>query len=249
MAASSPNDPRFPVLPTLLVMNIFPLVGVLFFHWSFFAIIYIYWWETVIMSIFNILKMRRAKKPGVPNPNWKINNEVQTVADVNNKPKLMATYISIRFFTLFIYLVFIIVFIGMYSAGQDGYSTAVEIIFFLDTFMQVSIVVVFAYYLIDFITWRLSGMEHETSTSELAVPFDGRSIVMHIVIVLGAVSTSFLGEKLFGSEQKAAPILFSSFFVLMKTAVDMLSYKTNENREKLVWKQLWKQESQEEKSE
>lgn len=124
-----------------------------------------------------------------------------------------------------------------------------EIIFFIDPFMRVSIAVVFVYYLIDFITWRLSGLELETSTAELAVPFDGRSIVMHIVIVLGAVSTAFLGERLFGSEQKAAPILFSSFFVVMKTAVDMLSYKTNENREKMVWKQLWKNEQQQDAAE
>jgi hypothetical protein len=92
-------------------------------------------------------------------------------------------------------------------------------------------------------------LELETSTAELAVPFDGRSIVMHIVIVLGAVSTAFLGERLFGSEQKAAPILFYSFFVVMKTAVDMLSYKTNENREKMVWKQLWKNEQQQDAAE
>jgi hypothetical protein len=69
------------------------------------------------MSVFNILKMLRAKKPGVPNPSWKVNNEPQSYIDVNNKPRLMATYISVRSFTLFIYLVFIITFIGMYSTG------------------------------------------------------------------------------------------------------------------------------------
>lgn len=35
MAAPTLNEPRFPVLPTLLVMNIFPLVGVLFFSLEF----------------------------------------------------------------------------------------------------------------------------------------------------------------------------------------------------------------------
>lgn len=43
-----------------LVGNILPLVGVLFFDWSVFAILLSYWLENVVIGIYQVLKMRRA---------------------------------------------------------------------------------------------------------------------------------------------------------------------------------------------
>lgn len=44
-----------------LLGNIFPLIGVLFFHWSIFAILLSYWLENGVIGLYQILKMRRAK--------------------------------------------------------------------------------------------------------------------------------------------------------------------------------------------
>ena len=234
------GNAQFPRVPTLLLMNLFPLAGVLFFNWSFFAIIYIYWWETVILSFFNVLKMAKAAKRAEARPNVTINGAPETESIRNNKPLIMVTYMGTRAFILFIYLVFILVFIGMYQGNRPGQPSMGEIILFMDPFMKAGIVAVLIYYLTDYLVWRFTGDWQETTAASLAMPFDGRSIVMHVVIVLGAVSTAFLGETLFGSEQKAAPILFASFFVIMKTAVDLWAESGKKDRETVVLETLGK---------
>jgi hypothetical protein len=50
----------------LVVMNLIPLVGVVFFGWSAFNIIFLYWSENVIIGFFNVLKMLTAGAIGDP---------------------------------------------------------------------------------------------------------------------------------------------------------------------------------------
>ena len=43
-----------------LLQNSIPLLGVLFFHWSVFALLLSYWLENVVIGVYQVLKMRRA---------------------------------------------------------------------------------------------------------------------------------------------------------------------------------------------
>lgn len=45
----------------LLLANLVPLVGVLFFHWDVFSLLLSYWMENVVIGFYNILKMPRAE--------------------------------------------------------------------------------------------------------------------------------------------------------------------------------------------
>jgi len=186
--------------------------------------------------------MLSAKKEADADPGFKVNNQPLTKEKANSRAFLLPFYVGTRVFTLFIYLVFILVFIGMHKVPASGMVSSVEIIFFKNDFMRISFGIIVLYYLADFLTYRWSGLNEETTMKELAVPFDGRSIVMHVVIVLGAVSTAFLGERLFGSEQKAAPILFAGFFVVVKTLVDLFAAKAKMEREEMVWRKIWNKE-------
>ena len=47
----------------LIVANLVPLAGVLFFGWDVWGILIIYWLENGIVGLFNVLKMRRAEGP------------------------------------------------------------------------------------------------------------------------------------------------------------------------------------------
>ena len=44
----------------LVIANLIPLVGVLWFGWDVWGILTIYWLENGIVGFFNVLKMRRA---------------------------------------------------------------------------------------------------------------------------------------------------------------------------------------------
>jgi hypothetical protein len=50
----------------LVLMNLIPLVGVVFFGWSAFNIVFLYWSENVIIGFFNVLKMLTAGAIGDP---------------------------------------------------------------------------------------------------------------------------------------------------------------------------------------
>jgi hypothetical protein len=45
----------------LICANIIPLVGVLFFEWSLFSVLFSYWAETIVVGILNVPKMIMAK--------------------------------------------------------------------------------------------------------------------------------------------------------------------------------------------
>ena len=50
----------------LIVANLIPLIGVLFFGWSVWNILIVYWLENGIVGVFNVLKMATAQGTGLP---------------------------------------------------------------------------------------------------------------------------------------------------------------------------------------
>ena len=49
----------------LIVANLIPLIGVLFFGWSVWNILIVYWLENGIVGVFNVLKMATAQGTGL----------------------------------------------------------------------------------------------------------------------------------------------------------------------------------------
>ncbi|HEV2749154.1 MAG TPA: DUF6498-containing protein [Gemmatimonadales bacterium] len=58
IATASPGSLRLtPTAVVLVAANLVPLVGVLFFGWSVYATLLLFWVENVIVGVFNILRM------------------------------------------------------------------------------------------------------------------------------------------------------------------------------------------------
>lgn len=57
---------RSPSVVLLVLANLIPLGGVLFFGWQVFPIMFLFWLENVVIGIFNVLKMLLAAGPGSP---------------------------------------------------------------------------------------------------------------------------------------------------------------------------------------
>ena len=51
------SSDRLPSVLSLLLVNALPLVGVLFFGWSAFDVVILYWTENVVIGLINVLKM------------------------------------------------------------------------------------------------------------------------------------------------------------------------------------------------
>lgn len=56
---------------TILLSNLIPVIGVLFLGWSIHALLLLYWMESVIVGLFNLLKMILAQGSFVPNKTGK----------------------------------------------------------------------------------------------------------------------------------------------------------------------------------
>ena len=54
---ASAADWRRPSIIALLLANLVPVFGVLFFHWEVFPLMFLFWSENVIVGAFNVLKI------------------------------------------------------------------------------------------------------------------------------------------------------------------------------------------------
>lgn len=235
MPIFDPREKNFPVLPSLILANLLPLIGVIYYDISFFALIYLYWWETVIISIFQFIKMGSAKKQTEPDPGFTINGKPLTINQVNSKRYMRAMFVIIRLIMLFFYLIFIIIFIGILSSVKEGDMLGfAEALVFAEPWVLASFLAFIFTHLVEYITWMREETYKTTSLRELSSPFDSRILVIHVVIVLGTFSAMFASEKLFPETPNAGSIAYACIFVLLKVIVDIIAYKSNVRRTVLL---------------
>ncbi len=234
MPIFDPREIKGPVLPALIMANIFPLVGIIYDEISFFALFYLYWWETVIVSIFRWLKMSWAEKPSEPDPNYTVNGSMLTYEQVNNRGRTRRQYFFIRSGILIFYLIFIIVFVGAVSTMREDISGFANAITFEEPWVFWSFIGFTALHLTEYITWIMRQEYKETTLRELSSPFDGRIILMHLVIVLGTFLAMYTSENIFPNHPRAASIGYGVLFVSIKTVVDIIAYKNNQPRQQTL---------------
>lgn len=158
----------------LIAANIYPLLGVIFFGWSVFSIVMLYWAESAVIGAYNILKMILS-------------------ADRKNWPMLV---MMVPFFTVHYggfmlgHLVFIFAFFagGFSNAGIETLSkTALEIFY--------GVVLLFISHGYSFYANFLKGGEKRGRTphEQMFMPY-GRITIMHITIIFGGALYMMLGR-------------------------------------------------------
>lgn len=235
MPIFDPRERSVPVLPTIIIANLFPLVGIIYFNLSFFALFYLFWWETGIISFYQWLKMGKAKKNADPDPGFTINGKTLTHEQVNSKRYMRRMYFWVRFFMLGFYLIFIIVFVGLLASNQsDDMLGFLNALFLMDPWMRYSLLAFILTHGIEYWVWLRDEDYNNTSLRELGSPFDGRVLIMHLVIVLGTFGSVFVTEKLMPGNPKAGSIIYATLFVLLKILLDGYSYSKNKRRPEVI---------------
>ncbi len=231
MPIFDPRERSFPVFPSLILANILPLIGVIYYDVSFFALIYLYWWETVIISIFQFIKMGKAQKKSEPDPNFTINGKPLSYDQVNSKSYMRFSYALIRILMLAFYLLFIVIFVGLLASSKEddllGFARALT---FVEPWVFAGFLAFVFTHLVEYIVWMRDEEYKNTSLRELGSVFDARIIVIHVVIVLGTFAAMFAGEKLFPATPNAGSIAYVCLFVLLKVIVDIFAYVRNTRR-------------------
>lgn len=182
----------------LLLLNLIPLIGVLYFGWNLSSIMVLYWFENVIIGFFNALKMAKAMGT-TPRTQLYSGKKVITVAQ---KPS------SILFF---------IIHFGMFTLGHGIFVFA---LFGRDlpsfSKMLPAALCLFASHGISYAYNFIGNEEYKrVAFQDLFFQPYKRVFIMHITIIIGA----------FIAFQLEQPTFFLVLLVFLKILIDILSHK------------------------
>ncbi len=199
----------------LVVANAVPLIGVLFFGWSVWTILIVYWLENGIVGAFNVLKMARAE-----------GGESSGAAGwtINGRPAAgMAKAALIPFFIVHYGLFWVVhgvfvltlpLFASIGSGGADiGPGPSLWTILF-------ALVVLFVSHGLSYLFNFIGSGEYRrvTPIGQMFAPY-GRLVILHVTIIFGAILVALTG----------APVVAVAVLVVLKTALD-LGFHLREHR-------------------
>jgi hypothetical protein len=201
-------------LIVLVVANLLPIYGVLFFGWDAFSIVLLYWAENLIIGFYNILKMAFAK----------VNNPIENLGKLFTIPFFIIHYGGfVAVHGMFIFFLF----------GKDkgntmfpiGHAWPCFLIFVQLLFnvirhywttipndMKYAIGSLFLSHGVSFVHNYILAGEYKTSISKdlMSQPYS-RIFVMHIAILAGAFLTAMIGS----------PIGVLIVLIVLKTIIDV----------------------------
>lgn len=182
---------------SLVLFNLVPLIGVLFFGWSLAAIMVLYWFENVIIGFFNVVKMIVAQGKS-PKTQLRSGNKPVTTAQ---KPSL---------------IVFFIVHFGIFTLGHGVF---VFVLFGtgLQNFWGLlpAALSLFISHGISFLHNFVRNQEYKrVALQDLFFQPYKRVLIMHITIIVGASASLILN----------LPSITLVVLIFLKILVDLLSH-------------------------
>jgi len=207
----------------LVVSNAIPLGGVLFLGWDILTLLVLYWIESGVIGLINILKMARAEAPPDPGAGSGITFSgapgcAPTAAKAFAIPFFIFHYglfwvvhgVFVFLLPLFAGLFSLFTLEGRFDAGSGpallGAAISVEEILLAALALTVSHAVSFY---VNFI--RRDEYRRVSVMGQMARPY-GRVVILHLTIIVGALLVGVLGQ----------PIALLVLLVVLKTALDLV---------------------------
>lgn len=202
----------------LIAVNLVPLVGVLFFGWSTFDLMLLYWFENGVVGFFALLKILLTR--GSDGAIGALGAGLERI--------VLAGFFMVHygvFWTVHGFFVMLL-FGGGPMAGGAGFGPMAGPPWFLvggfgmagavlSGGLFVATLGLFVSHAVSFVGNVLQrGEDLDRSPKELMAQPYGRVMVLHVTLVLGAFLMLGLGE----------PLLGLVLFVLLKTGVDLVAH-------------------------
>ena len=194
-----PVASRFGMTPSvgaLLAANAIPLFGVVFFGWSLFPVVFLYWLESAVVGVLNVARMSRATGPA------------KAGFSVNGKPYEPEMKRALIGFFILHYGLFTSVH-GMFVFSFFG-SAQIGLFAFVVSFLSLFWSHIYSY-MVNFIGNR----EYErVSVPELFLHPYKRVVILHAVILFGGTLAQMFN----------APALAVALLVVLKTGIDFVAH-------------------------
>lgn len=198
-----------------------PLLGVALWGWSFFELMYMYWMETLVLVVVNLLKLNLAQGQTTQAEYDRMtkvsyNNYTPTLADWNNRAYVKKLYRQSSLFFLFIYFVFIVVIVGV-VATRDWPEVAanMRVLFFGDLEFNLGLGVVVVMQAFDYwFVYRGRGEYRHTTLAQLGQPTSPRMIILHVSIIFGTFAYFGIQRELPQYAGYSVPAMAAVFSVI-----------------------------------
>ncbi len=201
----------------LLLTNSLILYGAIVNQWPIFLVIYGFWLETIIISIFETLKILFAKGENSKPPNI----------------TLATQHLLIKFGMLLFYLIFIVVFIGLLHSSKTDSIKILNAVYFRDKFFNAALLSMILGGLLNFIVIYWMELRTKYGAKHFFNFLDARTLTIHLVIVIGTFALDFADKNLLFNENLDKKYVFLSIFILVKTIADLVSIQFSNNEEDL----------------
>ncbi len=210
-----------PSINALLISNLVPLIGIIFFDWNIFSIMIAYWLENLVIGFYNILKI---KKAGLPNPdNIKMNGQ-----PIKSGLKNKLIYFFIMHFGGFtlVHGIFVFILFGILPASDmDSANSINSINWDLLNITFWGIVIMFISMLISHgISYKNNfigkGEYKKISPGEQMFKPYNRVMIMHIIIISSGFIIGLVGTGK----------IFACLIVLIKILLDYWLHKMEHSK-------------------
>jgi len=194
------NDFRFtPAVISLLVMNLIPLVGVIWFRWDAGIVVFLYWIENIIIGLLNIPKII-ACKGGIVTPNQDLKGSQLTIATgpAHRKRKAVGSLIFLSVFFSIHYGLFCLghyVFLKQTYRSLPGVENLVSTL--ISPMLFFSILGLFLSHVISMGVNFFGKKEYleRSPNAQMFLPYS-RIVLLHVVIVFSGFLAIAMGQGL-----------------------------------------------------
>jgi len=186
----------------LILVNLFPVFGVVFLGWQVFTVLFLFWTENVIIGVTNVIKMILAA------PDEKFGHASKIV---------MIPFFCVHYgmFTLVHGIFIFVLFGGFFDKFADitNFPDALRVIFTPD--LGWAVLALAASHVVSLITNYIGKGEYKRSSLGLLMgqPY-GRVIVLHLAIIFGGFLLSIFGS----------PVAGMVLLILLKTFIDLVAH-------------------------
>jgi hypothetical protein len=212
-AANKGHRPVMLSLAALLLVNLLPIFGVLFFGWSVFDVMVLFWLENIVIGLFNILRM-------------------------GTRLMLMRDWIALLLIPFFAFHygafcaghgMFVLALFGdgLRNAAQNAdmspfglFRMGTALINSQPGFFWATIGLVASHFVSFVVNFLGRGEYRQIEAGELMHAPYKRIVVLHVTIILGAIAVTSLGQ----------PIFALLILIALKTAIDAVAHLRERQR-------------------
>jgi hypothetical protein len=220
----SPNTLLIYIL--IVASNALPVYGALIGKLFFFQVIYLYWFESLLLILFDCIRIGAARGTGMDGDTFGI--IAKGGIRVGSQPVglwerigLILRTLIVRTLLLAFYLLFILLFIMLQVTGKEHMMEVAMTIAFRNAFFNTAVGLFIISNLVQLIgPFFINGQYRQMSPHNYASIMDGRTIMLHVMIAFGVFIHKFLFE---GTSYVAlGEVVYVGIFMLIKTVLDIL---------------------------